>query len=62
MTTIEDVWKSNAGAHLFNGISRMNLVDRDDNLILFSKRMQLTKQVIGLMLEAGYMPQEIHNG
>lgn len=59
MPSIEDVWRTKAGAHLFNGISRMELVRRDDTPALLSDGMRLTKEVIGLLLEAGYRPKDM---
>lgn len=56
MPSVEEVYHSNNGAYLFNGITRMRLVDRNDNPVLFSKRVELTKLFIGMLLEAGYVP------
>lgn len=58
MATVEEVWASRAGMELFNGLTRMNLVDRNERAVLFSRRHELTLLIIGLLLEAGYQPEE----
>lgn len=59
MPSIDEVEATDAGAHLFNGITRMNLVDRDGHPLLFSARRRLARQVIGLFLEAGITPEDL---
>lgn len=59
MPTIDEVWRTNAGAQLFNGITRMHLVDGEGQAVLFSKRLRLTEQVIGLLLEVGCLPEDM---
>lgn len=56
---IEDVWRTRAASELFNGITRMHLVDRDGEKVLFSRRKKLTELIIGLMLEAGFTPKDM---
>lgn len=56
--TPEDLWRTEAGAIVFNAITRCNLQDREGFPMLFSRRLELTKHVLGLMLEAGYIPED----
>lgn len=59
MPSIDDVWRTRAGAHLFNGISRMDLVRRDGSDARLSDGVRLAKETIGLLLEAGYVPKDM---
>ncbi len=59
MPTVDEVYNTNAGAHLFNGITRMHLVDREGHRAYFSKRHELTRLMIGLLLEAGWLPENM---
>lgn len=57
--TVEDVWRSDAGAHLFNGLTRMDLLDTNGRPILFSRRRALHDDVARYLLDRGYMPRNL---
>lgn len=57
--TVEEVWVSDAGARLFNGISRMDLLDSNGYPILFSRRRAITDEVIAMLLDRGYVPRDL---
>lgn len=56
---INRVFNTDAGAHLYNGITKMCLIRKDDGFpVLFSKRLAITRQIIGDLLDAGYSLEE----
>lgn len=57
--SVEDVWRSDAGAHLFNGLTRMRLLDTNERRVSFSQRRALTDQIIELLLDKGYVPSDL---
>lgn len=57
---IDSVWRTNAGGELFNGITRMNLVSVETGEpLFFSERKHVTRSVIHLLINEGYMPQDM---
>lgn len=54
--TVDEFWSTRAGGELFNAITYMMLVDSTGRLLYFSKRMDITKHILGMLLEMGLVP------
>lgn len=57
--TIQDVWCTSAGAHLFNGLTAMHLVHVDGPRVYFSQRKAIVERFIGMLLEGGLIPADM---
>lgn len=57
--TIDDVWRTEAGARLFNAVTAMQLNDQQGYRVYFSRRVEITKRFIGMLLEGGLVPEDM---